>query len=646
MESPSSPLRAILRFSLVATRASSPSDFDHDMITPAADEPPINTDNPFIRRLIEQILFSRQFILTYYLVLLVVLFVFILGHWGSKIWDHWTRNRSLGLAHSQKEDRGSDSDDEGGGSSSNTTVAGTESPPRKVVDEVLAEERTPLLSTQNHKSEAINGGIVARVRSWTMYQLVPIPAITAPKNVLPTNSKTLFILVLLGLNIFYLFYHVPLSIPMLFVLADRAALLFVANLPILYLLSSKTQPLNTLIGSSYESLNILHRRLGEWMCLLALVHTVGMFGVWYTFLRPIGWSLLRYISSRIIILGICATVAYETLYLTSIGLFRQKWYELFLGLHIVLQVAGLVLVWFHHHNSRPYVGVALAIFLIDRLIFRMILSTRTVLARLSISRDNSTVLLTSTIRVQRSRFPYLQTSILGGWRPSHHVFVTVPALGREHVLQAHPFTIASPAPVDNSPSADLKLIIRAQDGFSKDLLQYAKSHETVNVRLDGPYGSQTAVDLLQTSQAAVIVAGGSGIAVAWPFIWSLLQSRHDPEDLPTRKPILLLWVTRDKKHTEWVSSEQMDEIKKAGVEVVNPPPTDEYGRPDVAEIVHDWIVKKDCDDLGGSKAGSARKSFGVVVSGPDEMNRAVRNACAAMVAEGTRVEVEVEKFGW
>jgi len=36
----------------------------------------------------------------------------------------------------------------------------------------------------------------------------------------------------------------------------------------------------------------------------------------------------------------------------------------------------------------------------------------------------------------------------------------------------------------------------------------------------------------------------------------------------------------------------------------------------------------------------------VVVSGPDGLNRTVRNECARMIRKGIKVEVAVEKFGW
>ena len=97
---------------------------------------------------------------------------------------------------------------------------------------------------------------------------------------LPSNATTISILFFFALNIFYLFYRVPLSLEHLFIFADRAGLLFVANLPLLYVLAAKNQPLKVLADASYEGLNILHRRLGELMCLLALLHAGSMVAVW------------------------------------------------------------------------------------------------------------------------------------------------------------------------------------------------------------------------------------------------------------------------------------------------------------------------------------------------------------------------------
>ncbi|KAL9593214.1 MAG: hypothetical protein Q9179_006020 [Wetmoreana sp. 5 TL-2023] len=373
-----------------------------------------------------------------------------------------------------------------------------------------------------------------------------------------------------------------------------------------------------------------------------------MVAVWFTILRPTGFSLARFLLSKIILLGLGAFVAYELIYFTSLGSFRQKWYELFLALHVVLQVVALVLVWFHHHNSRPYVGAALAIFLIDRLIYRMALKVRSVRALLEVTGDGATVLLrTSVPLTQRGGlFSYLNSQgISKGWRATDHVFLTVSTLSRKHIIQAHPFTIASKAPQDGCAEAQLKLIIRAQNGFSSDLLRYAKGHPCVNIRLDGPYGSQNAFQLLQQCELSVVVAGGSGIAVALPLIWAAHGS-HSLSDMETgtkRRPssnIVLIWVIRHQSHSSWVDPLELKSLRDGGVEVIVPPPTEKHGHPDIPGMIESWTCGSDVASPYG------RPRAGVVCSGPDSMNREVRNACSSLLARGHDIDIEVEKFGW
>lgn len=631
----SSALGAVLRFSLVATSKSSSIDFNKASPIIATDGPPIDENNPRIRKLIEQILFSRRFVLTYYVVVAGVLTIFTTAYWGSKLVHRRKRGKTL-----VKKDYKYGS----GGSSSSSTLEGTASPPQKQ-QKLDNDESTPLLSNEGIVHyPSFKASWLSKTKSWLMYQPAPIRPLG---YTFPSNATSLLIIAFLGLNAFYLLYHVPFTMPMLFAFADRAGLVFVVNLPLLYILSAKNQPLKWLTGSSYEALNIFHRRLGEWMIFLALLHALGMLGVWYTLLQPIGFSLARFLASKIILLGIFAFLTYDLIYFTSTGLFRQQFYELFLGLHVTLQVATLVLVWFHHHNSRPYIGAALAIFVIDRLIFRITLNTKTLRASLNVMDDGETVMLSSTVPLSRGRgiSESLRTSVFSGWKATEHVFVAVPSLAGKHFIQAHPFTIASKPPQSNDVEGSLRLLIRAQDGFSKDLVRYAKGHDSVAIRIDGPYGSQSAVELLQESDQAIIFAGGSGIAVAWPLVWSLIK----PEDIDAealeaseRRPrrILLVWVVHDRRHFSWIASHDIDRLSSMGVDLVLPPPTSEVGRPDVRSTIKKWVEESENEGSPGTTR------TGVVVSGPDSMNRDVRNACASLVAQGRNMEVEVEKFGW
>ncbi len=652
---------AVFRFSLGrAFEAKDAASF----ATTAEERLPVNS--PGFRKLIEGVLYSRRFVLSYELVLLALLLVFTVLHWGSRF-RSWrggkvamgrVRKREGGfedamMAYSQdvttadvqetpiaSEEAGS------GSSSSSTTLKGTPNSSKAFSIDIRENEQTPLLAKQN---TAISPSWISialyKTRAFLVYQ--PRPIVFINKTV-PSNGTTLAILAFIALQVFYSLWNVPFTLSMLFIFADRTSLVFVANLPLLYLFAAKNQPLKVLTGYSYESLNIFHRRLGEVMCLLALLHSAGMIGVWYTMLRPAGFSLASFLLSKIILLGVGAFLAYETLYFTSLGSFRRRWYELFLGVHITLQVIALVLLWFHHHTSRPYVAAALAIFLLDRLVYRMALKRRALRASLEVQGDQQTVVLRSKVPLSekhRSLRSLAGKGIDSGWKATEHVFLTIPSLSQKHIIQAHPFTIASKAPIDDEQEGNLKLIIRAQDGFSSDLLKYAQGHGGATVIFDGPYGSQTAVRTLKNSDLSIIVAGGSGIAVTLPLVWSVINDscmrdlEHSKPTAPMKR-VIFIWVVRSRSHLSWLEDRDLEDLKAEGVNIVLPPPTAECGHPSIENIATDWL-------LGHEESMDHRRpKVGVVCSGPDEMNRAVTNMCSSWLGGGWSVSVEVEKFGW
>jgi len=141
------------------------------------------------------------------------------------------------------------------------------------------------------------------------------------------------------------------------------------------------------------------------------------------------------------------------------------------------------------------------------------------------------------------------------------------------------------------------------------------------------------MDMLRSVDLAIVVAGGSGIAVVFPIIWSLLYDRSWSADI--QRKVCLVWIVRSREHLQWLPAERIDELEELGLEVVIPKPSSEAGRADIPALVTDLV-----DRLGGDK------KVGVTVSGPGGMDREVRNTCAGLVREGRDVNVQVEKFEW
>ncbi|EXJ87808.1 hypothetical protein A1O1_04735 [Capronia coronata CBS 617.96] len=562
----------------------------------ALEERPRVPSSDHIRELIKAILWHRKFVLTYYA--LIALIVALCGGYG--LYKRWAR---LGQQRERECVAALTTS-----SSSSSTLEGSATPPQKNDP----AETTPLLCSPEPSTRE-GPALLDRVRSVLMHQPRPIRALTSPRNVLPNNGTTLTVLFFFALNLFYLFYRVPLSETGVFILADRAGLLFVVNLPILYLLAAKTnQPIKAITGWSYEGLNLFHRRLGEWMIAFAVLHMLGMFATWYAILRPLGFTLLRYLTARVVLLGISAILSYLIIYITSIGWFRHLYYEAFLGFHIFFQVAALVFLFFHYPTARPYVLATFAIWAIDRLLWRISLSSRRVIASLEVAPDEHTILLHCEIDLRKTTFG-IRSHLHHGWLPGQHVFLTIPSMGFKYRFQAHPFTIASPAPPRDSTTTSwpLLLVIRSIDGFSHDLLKFARHHQHCEVTLDGPHGGIEALEAARGADRVCFVAGGSGIAVTYPLAWdvrvkqdlqaeALVSSRTVyaggqriipavRECGPLTEPSAYghFWVRQDPRHDQWISMFPRAHTVKAGYpgDVYVEAPSKDDGHQEVASIV-------------------------------------------------------------
>lgn len=102
------------------------------------------------------------------------------------------------------------------------------------------------------------------------------------------------------------------------------------------------------------------------------------------------------------------------------------------------------------------------------------------------------------------------------WKSGQHIYLILPTVSLLP-FEAHPFTPASiPHSLsdDKEQTVDLEFIIRGRDGFTKRLLEYARSDDVeagsnaegkeVKVLLDGPYGQPPN---LATYDSVVLFAG-------------------------------------------------------------------------------------------------------------------------------------------
>jgi ferric-chelate reductase len=94
------------------------------------------------------------------------------------------------------------------------------------------------------------------------------------------------------------------------------------------------------------------------------------------------------------------------------------------------------------------------------------------------------------------------------WKAGQHVFLILPGVSTVP-FESHPFTIANIPDRDangRSKPTDLVFYIRAMDGFTRKLHDYAALHngQTVVALADGPYGRPPPVNTFST---VVLIAG-------------------------------------------------------------------------------------------------------------------------------------------
>ena len=287
-----------------------------------------------------------------------------------------------------------------------------------------------------------------------------------------------------------------------------------ANITVTIVLSLKNTPLGWLTGWTYERLNVFHRFVGYLALGLTAVH-----GATYSahFLHDGEAAFLRAPKE---IYGIVAGFCFLTL--VSAGVFlRRRRYELFYVIHVVFFILAMVFVALHQPETGKsiiYITVGGAgVWVLDRLVRA---------GRVLVYSVNNTASLYPLpgggTRIVLRKAPV-------GARAGEHCFVWIP---RIRMLETHPFTIVSTEP--------LEFVVAAQDGFTRELHDYAERHPGASLRasVEGSYGTRADV---ARYDAVVMIAGGSG--ASYTFAHVLEMCRRD--EIASCPKIMFTWIVRD-----------------------------------------------------------------------------------------------------
>lgn len=306
----------------------------------------------------------------------------------------------------------------------------------------------------------------------------------------------------------------------------RNAWVTVTQVPLLYLLASKTNVIAFLSGTSYERLNWLHRWVARTMFVTATVHGFHFWTYWsqtgilddyLTWMPMIKWGLGAW--------GILLWMV-----LTSFKPLRTVAYEVFVVQHIIIAVLFLWVVYVHIPVSARYnIWFAVAAICFDRAFRLGLLLWQNVKPRPNPSRCKGGQRfghLTQITAIGESMTVLTIKDVHFQWRAGQHLYLWLPRVG---AFEAHPYTIASAHQMPETCICNsIQLAIRAHGGFSKRLNAYArkargdeKGNHGLTAFVAGPYGQPPRWDIFET---LVLISASTGASYTLPILESVLSS--------------------------------------------------------------------------------------------------------------------------
>ncbi|CAL3966536.1 unnamed protein product [Diplocarpon coronariae] len=329
-------------------------------------------------------------------------------------------------------------------------------------------------------------------------------------------------------------------------LGFRNAWIGVTQVPLVYLLATKSSLVGFVIGSSHERLNWLHRWVSRTLLLTVTIHGGFFLTEWvradFVALELDAMPMVKY--------GLAAWGVLIWTVISSLPPLRRMAYELFVLQHIA---AAGVFVWLLYVHVPAYarynIWLAIAAVSSDWVLrgILMILKNFRVLPKKAcngtqrIGHEIETEAIGNDLAIVTIKDVHIS------WKAGQHLYLWLPYLG---ALESHPFTIASPYPTRGECHCnEIQLAIRAQSGFSKRIHSFAKKNpgtaqDSLTGFISGPYGAPPSWEGYET---LILISASTGASFTLPILESILAS---PNTICTQR-IFFLLIVRDRTYSQY-----------------------------------------------------------------------------------------------
>ncbi|EST09089.1 Ferric reductase transmembrane component-like domain protein [Kalmanozyma brasiliensis GHG001] len=356
-------------------------------------------------------------------------------------------------------------------------------------------------------------------------------------------------------------------------LADRTGILGTAQLPLLIMMASKRTPLAIVSGLGMDRLMLYHRWISRWFWAHIFIHTV----VWtVVYAQSEGVAVM--LADTYVKWGCVGFSAMCALVFLSLRSLRQRFYEAFVMIHIVMALLAIVGTYLHIKLAdasefdifRVMTEIAAVLWAFDRLvrwIGRIYLSFSS--PRLTSKNDSSLVkcasgriqsfgtsaeyaMLRISVPASKIRLAH-QPRFIGGIAAGDDIRITVPRL---QWVGEHPFTVFNVGTTgQDATHGYIDLLVKAEAGLTRKIARHTstanegdekdvelagvkKGNSDVAVLIEGPFGKIPEIPAATTD--LVLVAGGIAITFCWPIFVSAFEAAKTGK-LQNCK---LIWIVR------------------------------------------------------------------------------------------------------
>lgn len=399
--------------------------------------------------------------------------------------------------------------------------------------------------------------IVAYFR-YIFYRPMPQIKIGRSRTTLPSAA----VLVIVGIGLLFSLLYCFLPQPLFYAsmsygsppLAIRAGMMAIALIPWITALASKANMISFMTGIGHERLIVLHR-WGAYICLiLTAIHVIPF---WYQSVQdPDGFAKYKLYFHQhwyIFTTGIAALSPLLFLVIHSLPFLRNRFYELFVFMHIPMAWAFIGLLFWHCHNyltSWAYLYttvILMVVSLIARLFYMNWMNP---------FRPSWLIGEESAVTILPENAVKITIPTQTRWKPGQWAYLRMPGIS---VVQNHPFTIASLCSEDfpsdyGDKYRDLTMVFRPFSGFTRrvyDTAQRKGPEKTYRSFIEGPYGGMQRQ--MSSFDQVVFFAGGSGITAIASQLLDLVKRMRDCK--ATTRSVHVIWAMKRPEIMEWFKEE-------------------------------------------------------------------------------------------